>query len=132
MTLPFSNKDTNTLFAACLSVYTLLLLDHTAWLAIMSLNFYSCFESPYIIYLKIFSLVCSVFPIYVYHIEQVCLMRLRFERYFPHHPNISGRWWEKHLSKRSLIKHTCSWRVNLLHCKMLSFPAMLRFYWQCH
>ena len=33
--------------------------------------------------------------------EQVCLMRLRFERYFSHH-------WEKYLSKRSLIKHTCS------------------------
>ena len=25
------------------------------------------------------------------------------------------RWWEKYLSKRSLIKHTCSWRVNLLY-----------------
>ena len=34
--------------------------------------------------------------------EQVCLIRLRFERYFG--------WWEKYLSKRSLIKHTCSWR----------------------
>ena len=33
--------------------------------------------------------------------EQVCLMRLRFERYFSHHR-------EKYLSKRSLIKHTCS------------------------
>ena len=28
-----------------------------------------------------------------------------------------ARWWEKHLSKRSLIKHTCSWRVNLLYYK---------------
>ena len=26
-----------------------------------------------------------------------------------------GRWWEKYLSKRSLIKKTCSWRVNLLY-----------------
>ena len=26
-----------------------------------------------------------------------------------------SRWWEKYLSKRSLIKHTCSWRVNLLY-----------------
>ena len=26
-------------------------------------------------------------------------------------------WWEKYLSKRSLIKHTCSWRVNLLYPK---------------
>ena len=34
--------------------------------------------------------------------EQVRLIRLRFER-------------EKYLSKRSLIKHTCSWRVNLLY-----------------
>ena len=31
--------------------------------------------------------------------EQVRLIRLRFER-------------EKYLSKRSLIKHTCPWRVN--------------------
>ena len=35
--------------------------------------------------------------------EQVCLMRLRFERYFSHH---TSRRWEKYLSKRSLIKHT--------------------------
>ena len=34
--------------------------------------------------------------------EQVRLIRLRFER-------------EKYLSKRSLMKHTCSWRVNLLY-----------------
>ena len=34
--------------------------------------------------------------------EQVRLITLRFER-------------EKYLSKRSLIKHTCSWRVNLLY-----------------
>ena len=26
-----------------------------------------------------------------------------------------ARWWEKYLSKRSLIKHTCSWRDKLLH-----------------
>ena len=44
--------------------------------------------------------------------EQVCVIRLCFERYFSHH---WGRWWEKYLSKRSLIKHTCSRRVNLLY-----------------
>ena len=27
----------------------------------------------------------------------------------------SARWREKYLSKPSLIEHTCSWRVNLLH-----------------
>ena len=43
--------------------------------------------------------------------EQVCLMRLRFERYFSHH---RAWWWEKYLSKRSLIKHTCSWRDKLI------------------
>ena len=32
--------------------------------------------------------------------EQVCLIRLRFKG------------WEKSLSKRSLIKHTCSWREH--------------------
>ena len=43
--------------------------------------------------------------------KQVCLIRLRFERYFSHH-------WEKYLSKFSLIKHTCSWRDNPF-CKTL-------------
>ena len=33
-------------------------------------------------------------------------MMLRFERYF-------SRWLEKYLSKRSLIKHICSWRDKL-------------------
>ena len=37
--------------------------------------------------------------------EQVCLMRPRFERYFSDH---QARRWEKFLSKRSPIKHTCS------------------------
>ena len=27
-------------------------------------------------------------------------------------------WWEKYLSKRRLIKHTCSWRVNLLYYRL--------------
>ena len=27
----------------------------------------------------------------------------------------NARWWEKYLSKRSPLKHTCSWRVNLLY-----------------
>ena len=26
-----------------------------------------------------------------------------------------ARWWEKYLSKLSLLKHTCSWRDNLLY-----------------
>ena len=42
--------------------------------------------------------------------EQVCLIRLRFERYFSHH-RVSR---EEYLSKRSLIKHTCSWRDKLI------------------
>ena len=29
----------------------------------------------------------------------------------------SARWWEKCLSKRSLIKHISSWRINLLYYK---------------
>ena len=39
--------------------------------------------------------------------EQVYLIRLHFGR--------KARWWEKYFPKRSLIKHTCSWRVNLLY-----------------
>ena len=36
--------------------------------------------------------------------EQVCLSGLRFERY----------WWERYLSKRSPLKHTCSWHDELI------------------
>ena len=43
--------------------------------------------------------------------EQVCLSGLRFERYFSHH---RARWWEKYLSKRSPLKHTCSWHDKLI------------------
>ena len=39
--------------------------------------------------------------------EQVCLSGLPFERYF-------SRYREKYLSKRSLLKHTCSWRDKLI------------------
>ena len=31
-----------------------------------------------------------------------------------------ARWWKKYLSKRSLIKHNCSWRVNLLYYNILA------------
>ena len=37
--------------------------------------------------------------------EQACLIWLRFETYFSHH---WFKLWETYLSKRSLIKHTCS------------------------
>ena len=37
--------------------------------------------------------------------EQVCLSGLRFERHFSH----NLRLWEKYLSKRNPLKHTCSW-----------------------
>ena len=39
--------------------------------------------------------------------EQVCLSRLRFEKYFSLHR-------EKDLSKRNLLKHTCSWLDKLI------------------
>ena len=44
--------------------------------------------------------------------EKVCLRRLRFERYFSHHrASMMGQVsLETHL-----LKHTCSWRVNLLY-----------------
>ena len=37
------------------------------------------------------------------HHEQVCFIRLCFERCFSHHQPDDGRWWEMHLSKRSLM-----------------------------
>ena len=62
--------------------------------------------------------------------EQVCLIRLRIERYFSHHRGsiyrkktkyLSKRRREKYLSKRSLINHTCFWsdRLIVLCWKML-------------
>ena len=39
--------------------------------------------------------------------EQVCLIRLLFERFFSHHR-------ARYLSKRSLIKDTCSWHDKLI------------------
>ena len=31
-----------------------------------------------------------------------------------------ARWWEKYFSKRSLIKHTCSWRYKLIVLRILN------------
>ena len=55
--------------------------------------------------------------------EQVCLVRLRFERYF-------SQWWEKYLSKRSLIEYSCSWRNKLIVLKykltcLLTYHSLL-------
>ena len=52
--------------------------------------------------------------------EQVCLSRLRFERY--------GRWWEKYLSKRSLLKHTYSWRDKLIVLWILNRQAKTLYF----
>ena len=43
--------------------------------------------------------------------EQLWLIRLRFERCFSHH---LVQWWEEYLSKRSLIKQSCSWCDKLI------------------
>ena len=62
--------------------------------------------------------------------EQVCLSRLRFERYFSVKVRIFplnmrdiiiyvARWWEKYLSKCSPLKHTCSWRDKPIVLKHL-------------
>ena len=36
-----------------------------------------------------------------------------------------ARWWEKYLSKRSLIKHTCSWRDKLIALRTLKRQAKI-------
>ena len=54
--------------------------------------------------------------------EQVCLSGLRFERYFSHH---RARWWEKYLSKRSPLKHTCSWHDKLIAFWILNRQAKI-------
>ena len=41
-------------------------------------------------------------------VQTVFISRLRFERYC-----IVARWWEKYLSKRNPLKHTCSWHDKL-------------------
>ena len=55
------------------------------------------------------------------------MFRLLFDRYFSHH---RARWWEKYLSKRSVIKHTCSWRDKLIALWTLNRQAkiFLRIY----
>ena len=58
------------------------------------------------LFVEIFSLVCSLFTVL-----RAGYLELRFSRYIS---NYQARWWEKHLSKRSFIKHTFSWRVNSL------------------
>ena len=56
--------------------------------------------------------------------EQVCLIRLRI---FPLNMCdiiiYAARWWGKHLSKRSLIKHTCSWYDKLIVLWILNRQA---------
>ena len=59
------------------------------------------------VYVKIFLLVCSVCTISLSRHEQVCLGGLLFERCFSHHRM-------KYLSKRSPLKHACSWRDKLI------------------
>ena len=52
-----------------------------------------------------------------------------FDRYFSHH---WAQWWKKYLSKRSLIKHTCSWRDKLIVLWTLNRQAktfLLIQYW---
>ena len=74
-------------------------------------------------YVKIFSLVCSVFIIqHVY-----CIMNNYVWLGYVSQDTSSiiqpyreillpslGQWWEKYLSKHSLIIHTCSWRDKLI------------------
>ena len=38
------------------------------------------------------------------------------------------RWWEKYLSKRSLLKHTCSWRDKLIVLSILKRQA--KMFWR--
>ena len=56
-------------------------------------------------------LLCVHSTISLLRHEQLYLIRLRFERCFSHH---RVRWWEKYLSKRSVIRHTCSWHDKLI------------------
>ena len=69
-------------------------------------NIFACFFSAH----NLVTLSCH---------EQVFLMRVHFERYFSYHWAIITShywpwWWEKYFSKRSRVKHTCSWRNKLI------------------
>ena len=75
------------------------------------------FTSAGIIVLKLLELHLTIFEQNIFNItislschEQVCLSGLRFEIYVSHH---RARWWEKYLSKRSPLKHTCLWHDKL-------------------
>ena len=52
------------------------------------------------------------------------LMRLHFERYFSHHGANDG---SKYLSKRSLVKHTYSWRDKVIILTFGVFWAFAQF-----
>ena len=55
--------------------------------------------------------------------EQLCLMKLSFEKYFSHHRT---KWLKNYLSKRSLMKHACSclfkFIVVQMEYKIIGFP----------
>ena len=51
-------------------------------------------------YIKVYSLVCSVFKIILSRHEQLCLIRLRSKRYFFHYRSLG---WKKYLLKPGLI-----------------------------
>ena len=76
------------------------------FLSATGLQWQSCLEKPGV---KLDLLI---------NLEQVCLSRLRFERYF-------ARWWEKYLSKSSLLKHTCSLRDKLIVLWLLNRQAKI-------
>ena len=70
--------------------------------------------------------------------EQVCLIRLRIERYFSHHQRSISRKKKKYLSKsrrgkylykRSLITHTCSWRDKLIVLCWKMLLQLFLFIW---
>ena len=78
---------------------------------------------------KLYCLITLIFLIIlISHIGQLLLIRKIY--FFYPGPHISfnmrniiiyvARWWEKYLSKHSLIKYTCSWRDKLRNTKKTS------------
>ena len=59
-------------------------------------------------------------------------IRCHHSKILPKDLQLKTLWWEKYLSKRGLIKHTCSWRVNLLYYNSMEFWDFLNSYvvWQ--
>ena len=88
------------------NIARVILLTNLKWLYLHLHISFRIFYTLFI-YVKIFFLVWSVFIIIFVQVRIFSLIMRDIIIYL-------ARWWERYLSKRNLIKHTCSWRHKLI------------------